>query len=155
VLYVDDEAVNLRIAERLLTKCGVDVLFCDDGDTVLPAILHAQDEGRPVSLVFMDITMKRMNGDVAARLVHDAGFTVPIIAVTGERVRGDRYAGLFQSVIEKPFNLPMFIEAINHWVEAPLLGEGEGSRSTAALMRLASAGPTAQAPSSMAARSVS
>ena len=42
--------------------------------------------GRRFDAIFLDIQMRRMNGDVLCRQLRDAGLTVPIIATTGSAV---------------------------------------------------------------------
>ncbi len=49
------------------------------------AIAKADEEDAPFTLIFMDITMRRVNGNVVTRQLREAGYNKPIVAVTGER----------------------------------------------------------------------
>ena len=81
----------------------------------MPALLHAIAEGRPASIVFLDVTMKRMGGDVCCKALRDAGFTLPIVAVTGE-ADTKRLLGIgFSQVIEKPFDKDNLVAALQRW----------------------------------------
>ena len=57
ILVVDDDAMNLRMAEMLLKKQGYDVKKADSGQAAL-ALLHEET----VDLVLLDVEMPVMSG---------------------------------------------------------------------------------------------
>ncbi len=57
ILVVDDDAMNLRMAEMLLKKQGYDVKKADSGQAALALL---QEEA--VDLVLLDVEMPVMNG---------------------------------------------------------------------------------------------
>lgn len=62
----------------------------------------------PFSAVLLDIVMRRVHGDQACRDLRAAGFTLPVIAATGNAGPRDveRLLGLgFDAVLEKPFSI--------------------------------------------------
>lgn len=134
VLVVDDEPVIRRIHARYLTRLGFEVEAVDDGDQCLAAVraaatgagdsvtsaasaavpsdsqLHGRHSGssRPFSAVLMDIVMRRVHGDQACADLRAAGFTLPVIATTGNARPRDveRLLGLgLGAVLEKPFSI--------------------------------------------------
>ena len=85
VVVVDDAAGNRRVAARMLQQLGCTVATASDGDEVEAAISEARiAEHRGVDAILMDISMVRVNGDVAARELRSSGCSIPIIAVTGD-----------------------------------------------------------------------
>jgi CheY-like chemotaxis protein len=62
------------------------------------AIAGAAADGRPFALAFLDITMRRVNGDVVARALRAAGCRLPLVAVTGERRHAHLVAAGFDEV---------------------------------------------------------
>lgn len=57
ILVVDDDAMNLRMAEFILTKQGYEVKKADSGRECLTIL---QDE--PMDLLLLDVEMPEMNG---------------------------------------------------------------------------------------------
>ena len=101
VLVVDDESLNTRVLNRMLSKLGCTVVVRQDGDEVLDALAAEQFD-----IVFLDIYMPRMLGDEACRQLRAAGYTMPVVAATGNAQQEDkaRYmAAGFSSVLPKPF----------------------------------------------------
>lgn len=67
VLVVDDEAVNRRLCQRMLVKAGCDAEVLEDGDEILPRLLHGVADGCTVDattvfdVILLDIMMLRTN----------------------------------------------------------------------------------------------
>lgn len=88
LLLVEDNPVNQRIAEAILTKAGLDVLVAEDGQ----AALEMLEDGLRCDFILMDIEMPRLNGfaaSVAIRQLKACQHT-PIIAMTAQSVEHDR-----------------------------------------------------------------
>jgi CheY-like chemotaxis protein len=84
VLVVDDSEGNRRLARRMLLQMGCRVLEAADGDEVLGVLKGATAVGRhAVDVVLMDIEMVRVDGVTAVREMRQAGWSIPVIAVTG------------------------------------------------------------------------
>lgn len=58
ILVVDDDAMNLKMAEMLLRKKGYDVKKADSGVTALDVLKE-----ETVDLVLLDVEMPEMNGE--------------------------------------------------------------------------------------------
>ena len=96
VLVVDDNRVNLKVAERFLEQYKLDLDFCISGRDCL----------EKYDLILLDIMMPRMKGtEVIAELKRIPGFETPVVALTADVISdiGEKYteAG-FDAVITKP-----------------------------------------------------
>jgi PAS domain S-box-containing protein len=89
ILLAEDNAVNRKVATKLLQKRGHTVVEAVNGREALKVL-----EQRTFDLVLMDVEMPEMNGldaTIAIRERERAGHThVPIIAMTAHAMRGDR-----------------------------------------------------------------
>jgi len=87
---VDDNAVNQKVSERLLTRLGLRVTQAWNGIEAL-GILRQQR----VDVVLMDCQMPIMDGYAATRAIRQPGSgmmdpNVPVIAMTANALSGDR-----------------------------------------------------------------
>ncbi len=91
VLVADDSPVVLRLIEGLLSQAGFAVATARDGIEALEKA-HAL----PVQLVILDVTMPRLNGYQACRLLKAEPATrhLPVIILTSRDQAGDRFWGL-------------------------------------------------------------
>jgi signal transduction histidine kinase/CheY-like chemotaxis protein len=90
VLIVEDNLVNLKVAEKMLLRLGLECDVAQDGLDALRAIDHHQYD-----LVLMDCQMPRMDGYEATRAIRlreaTKGFSrLPVIAMTANAMDGDR-----------------------------------------------------------------
>ncbi|MEM1230909.1 MAG: response regulator [Pseudomonadota bacterium] len=89
VLLVDDNAVNRKVAARMLQKLDLQVLEAENGAEAV----QQHQEHRP-DLIFMDVSMPVMDGLEATNRVRKAeqagGWAVvPIVALTAHAMAGD------------------------------------------------------------------
>ncbi len=84
VLVVEDNDATRALIHALLEPLGVELHLARDGVEALEALARAHDDGRPVSLVLMDIEMPRLDGRSATRSIRaDARFEgVTVIAMS-------------------------------------------------------------------------
>jgi two-component system, sensor histidine kinase and response regulator len=88
VLVVEDNAVNQKLAKRLLEKLGCRVDVAGNGKEAVEMI-----ETFPFDIVFMDCQMPEMDGFEATRAIRqrESGKTHQVIvAVTANAMQGDR-----------------------------------------------------------------
>jgi two-component system sensor histidine kinase/response regulator len=89
VLLAEDNAVNQRLAVRLLEKRGHRVTVAGNGREALAALSKAKFD-----LVFMDVQMPEMDGLEATGAIREqekrTGLHQPIIALTAHAMKGDR-----------------------------------------------------------------
>jgi signal transduction histidine kinase/CheY-like chemotaxis protein len=89
VLLAEDNAVNQRLAVRLLEKRGHRVAVASNGREALVAL-----EKEKFDLIFMDVQMPEMDGIEATVAIREkeksTGVHLPIIALTAHAMKGDR-----------------------------------------------------------------
>ena len=119
VLLVDDSAVNLEIASRLLEKFGAQVLTATNGAQALDALHHHADQ---IDVVLMDIQMPVMDGLEATRRLRQVASlaTLPVIALTAGALAQERerafQAGM-NDFLSKPLDPEALIRTVRQQVE--------------------------------------
>ena len=83
VLVAEDNDTNRKVVVRLLELEDVgNVVVAHDGEEALDKVRESMDSRIPFDLILMDIQMPRMDGRQSTRLIRQAGFTAPIVALT-------------------------------------------------------------------------
>jgi signal transduction histidine kinase/CheY-like chemotaxis protein len=93
VLVAEDNAINQRVAQRLLERRGHQVRIVDDGAKAVEAVA-SMAAGEAFDLVLMDVQMPVMDGFQATAAIREreraSGGHIPIVAMTAHAMRGDR-----------------------------------------------------------------
>jgi len=119
-LVVEDSAVNQEMARAMLDMLGFHVTTASNGHEGVLAAAADPD----LDLIFMDCQMPVMDGLAAARAIRIAeagGSRVPIVALTGSAMPGDREACLaagMDDYLAKPFSLAALRAMIDRWTSA-------------------------------------
>jgi CheY-like chemotaxis protein len=116
ILVVDDDRPTLSLVASLLKTLGHEVETAVSGKAALEAI-----ERKTPDLVLLDISLPYMDGyDVAMMLRERLGRSLPIVALTGRPGRDARRAAEagFAAWLEKPFDVPELVKAINGQLKA-------------------------------------
>jgi CheY-like chemotaxis protein/HPt (histidine-containing phosphotransfer) domain-containing protein len=127
VLLVEDNAVNQKLAVRLLEKLGCRVDLAGNGREAVDMLVTL-----PYDLVFMDCQMPEMDGYEATRLIRaseTAAARVPIVAMTANAMRGDREKCLeagMDDYIAKPIRAPELAAMLERWITCRELPGGRG-----------------------------
>jgi two-component system sensor histidine kinase/response regulator len=115
ILLAEDNAVNQRLAVRLLEKRGHAVVVARNGKEALAAWTR-----EPFDLILMDVQMPEMDGFEATAAIREAerikGGHTPIIAMTAHAMAGDRQRCLdagMDGYISKPIQAQTVFEAID------------------------------------------
>ncbi len=89
ILVAEDNAVNQRLARRLLEKQGHSVAVVDNGRAALATLAQ-----QPFDLVLMDVQMPDMDGLETTAAIRaqeqETGGHLPIIALTAHTMQGDQ-----------------------------------------------------------------
>jgi len=138
VLLAEDNAVNQRLAARMLEKRGHWVMVAGNGAEAIEAF-----QAEKFDLVLMDVEMPEVGGFEAMSAMRqaeaDSGGHVPIIAMTAHAMKGDRErylaAGL-DGYVAKPIRPDALFDEIDRVLagapEAPQARpEAQGSAPTA------------------------
>jgi CheY-like chemotaxis protein len=86
ILVAEDELINFRLLEVLLSKTKVKLLRGRDGLETLRLF----NENPGVDLILMDIKMPEMDGCEVTRKIRETNTTVPIIAQTAYALDEER-----------------------------------------------------------------
>ena len=126
VLLVEDEETVRRLAERVLTRSGYDVLTAGEGAEAMA--LSRQHHGVIRALV-TDLVMPRMNGsDLARRLMAERP-GIRVLFTSGYDRDAARSAGPLPpgtDFIEKPFTGEALLERVARLLETSVFPEGSG-----------------------------
>jgi PAS domain S-box-containing protein len=124
VLLVDDGAANRELISLLLRRAGLEVREAENGEVALERAGQAEFD-----LVLMDMQMPVMDGYTAARRMRELGYTMPVVALTGNAMQGDedrcRKAGC-SHYLTKPIDIDQLFELL-----ASEIGEVPADAATA------------------------
>ena len=101
ILIVDDNKLNLKVAERLIQKYNPQIETVESGFECLKKI----EDGNIYDLIFMDDMMPEMSGTETQKKLHENGYARPIVVLTANAVAGARENYLkegFDDYISKP-----------------------------------------------------
>ena len=114
ILLAEDNAVNQKLALRLLSKHGFDVAVVSTGQQALDALANDRFD-----LVLMDVQMPELDGLEATRRLRqrerDAGGHIPVIAMTAHAMMGDRercLAAGMDGYVTKPIQIETLLATI-------------------------------------------
>lgn len=116
VLLVEDNPVNQKIAQIILTKSGCEVTPVFNGEEAIETY-----SGSPESfqVIFMDMAMPGMDGMEATRGIREIGFTdVPIIAMTASTRDSERqkcYDAGMNDFISKPISQGAILKVLENF----------------------------------------
>ncbi len=117
ILLAEDNPVNQKLAEKLLSNAGYEVVVAGNGQEALNAFIEAPER---YDLILMDIQMPIMSGLEATGELRERGFgTVPIIAMTADADESDRRryrAAGMDDCIAKPIKRDAVFDVINRWI---------------------------------------
>src|ERR1700754_4098352 len=80
ILIADDDAVQRRLVENMVQKCGYEALVVDSGDAAI-AMLTGPD-GHGIDGVVLDLVMPGLDGMGVLARIRDAGLNLPVIVQT-------------------------------------------------------------------------
>ncbi len=118
ILLAEDNPVNQKLANIILTKAGYNVTVAGDGLQALETFTNNPDN---FDAILMDIQMPEMDGYEATRKIRQNGFTsIPIIAMTANAMKGDRElcidAGM-NDYITKPIKRDIVFQVLEKWLD--------------------------------------
>ena len=102
VMIVDDNKINLKVAEKLFAEYNLEIELVTSGQECIDKVAMKND----YNLIFLDIMMPQMKGpEVVEHLKKISGFETPVVALTADVITGleDKYIEQgFDDCMSKP-----------------------------------------------------
>ena len=120
VIIVDDDAINLQVAGKILSGAGIRVSALRSGKALLSYI--EEKKGEP-DLILMDIKMPEMDGYETLRqlrLISSSAAKIPVVFLTADESSGAESKGLAlgaMDFIRKPFVPEILLLRVQHMIE--------------------------------------
>jgi len=131
VLLCDDNAINQKVAHRLLQQMGYQADLAANGVEALAAL-----DRQPYDLIFMDVMMPEMGGFEATGIIRDRQkqrsqfpnypSCIIVVAMTAHAMQGDRekcLAAGMDEYLSKPVRLEDIRTVVERW--GPLIRQAE------------------------------
>jgi len=118
VLLVEDNPVNQKLANRILTKAGAEVVLASNGQEAVDAW-----ESDSFRVILMDVQMPVMDGFAATGLIRQReaeGDHVPIVALTAHALPGYREKCLnagMDDFVTKPLKAKLLRQTVHRWAQ--------------------------------------
>src|ERR1700709_441038 len=80
ILIADDDAVQRRLVENMVQKCGYETIVVDSGDAAI-AMLTSPD-AQVIDAVVLDLVMPGLDGMGVLVKIREAGLNIPVIVQT-------------------------------------------------------------------------
>ena len=119
MLLAEDNAINQKLATRILEKMGHTVTMAENGREALHILENARFD-----IILMDVQMPEMDGFEATRSIRGkeriTGAHIPIVAMTAHAMSGDRekcLAAGMDGYVSKPINTKELVENIERLVD--------------------------------------
>src|SRR3954467_9025471 len=80
ILIADDDAVQRRLLDNMLQKCGYETVVVDSGDAAIAALTAA--EAQPIDAVLLDLVMPGLDGMGVLAKIREGGLNIPVIVQT-------------------------------------------------------------------------
>ncbi|KAK7561469.1 hypothetical protein IWX47DRAFT_841337 [Phyllosticta citricarpa] len=124
---------NQEVVLRMLKLEDIyDVAIAKDGQEALDKVKESMDSHNPYDLVFMDVQMPNLDGLQSTRLIREAGYSAPIVALTAyaeESNVKDCFDSGMDYFLSKPIRRPALKHVLNTYCQ-PIPEEAEPSSSS-------------------------
>jgi CheY-like chemotaxis protein len=133
ILIAEDEPINQRVVQRMLTKDGFRrITFARNGFEAIEAVSKAQEAGKQFNLILMDFQMPHVDGPLAAtvirRMPHITQDRLVIIALTAyddDKSKRDCLEAGMNDFITKPISHATLRDILMKHLSLPSVPEDE------------------------------
>jgi CheY-like chemotaxis protein len=119
ILVVDDEFYNYRLISEILCRFDVNLIHANCGSEAIEQCKKNSD----ISLIFMDIRMKGMNGFEVAEKIYGFRRNIPIVFQTAyakDFLKDDLMISMDCGYLEKPIKKDMLINEVKKHINLSL-----------------------------------
>lgn len=85
VLIVDDNKINLKLAERLLSQFNMDIKTAENGKECIELVKNNQYD-----IILLDHMMPELDGVATVHILRESGIDIPVIALTANSYTGSK-----------------------------------------------------------------
>ncbi|CAJ1946369.1 unnamed protein product [Cylindrotheca closterium] len=119
VLVAEDDPVSRKLAHRMLTRFGYEVLLAQNGEEAV-SLYESHDD---ISLILMDVQMPKLDGLSATKKIRaieqvNASNPIPILALSAGAMKGDKERGIdagMTTYLTKPLNFKVVLSSIEKY----------------------------------------
>lgn len=114
ILVVDDNKMNLLVAQRILQRFGARVTVAENGQEAVDLTRAEQFD-----MILMDVQMPVLDGYKATRELRKSNYTKPILALSAGVYKDDIQKCLDSGMnghIQKPFSKGLIYNTIKEWI---------------------------------------
>jgi DNA-binding NtrC family response regulator len=80
ILIADDDAVQRRLLENMVQRCGYEVITVDSGDAAMARLIDP--EAAAIDALVLDLMMPGLDGMGVLDKIRDSGLSIPVIVQT-------------------------------------------------------------------------
>jgi DNA-binding NtrC family response regulator len=80
ILIADDDAVQRRLVENMVQKCGYETVVVESGDAAVEVLTGV--DGQTIDAMMLDLVMPGLDGMGVLAKIRDAGLNLPVIVQT-------------------------------------------------------------------------
>ncbi len=118
VLIIDDDVRNVFALTSVFERCGVQVLYAENGREGIDVLERTED----IALVLMDVMMPELDGYATTEAIRGMPqfADLPIIALTAKAMKGDREKSISAGAsdyIPKPVDVEHLLHVMREWLD--------------------------------------
>jgi CheY-like chemotaxis protein len=115
ILLVEDNLINQKIAEKMLSNIGYESIIANNGQEAIDIVTEQKEQ---FDMILMDVQMPVMSGLEATKLLRENGFSLPVIAMTANVLKGDKeicFEAGMNDFIGKPVKFDELEKMLQKW----------------------------------------
>src|SRR3978361_2505711 len=122
ILIADDDAVQRRLVENMVQKCGYETVVVDSGDAAVAMLMGPDTQA--IDAMLLDLVMPGLDGMGVLAKIREAGLNIPVIVQTAhggiDNVVSAMRAGAHDFVV-KPVGIERLQVSLRNALNASLL----------------------------------